>query len=349
MTVPCAQIVNQIMRLAISSCASADLLVTAAEMRLTSGNSQEYFKPMTLITMRNNLSLLVLIPVVLFAQERDQYQHWLDLAAADQTYGARSEEIGRNRAFLEFLGEGSVVFRDGPVDARQLYTAPDFQGNDLRWESHFIDVSRDGDLGLTAGPLVILDPEGDAEDNSFGHLVSVWVKRNERWVLMADMATQIPGYLSLEVEPSFEETRAVLAEAAHPVLVQNNTMQDLIDADNLFGRNINFRGGQRALLRYGLENSRVYLPGMAPAVGVESASSVYGAFLDNQLSTTNPISLTYMGGFLSSSKEMGFTYGIMRTITDEAGAGFSASYLRLWRFTSNNEWRIAVEVLNPYD
>lgn len=283
------------------------------------------------------------------AQERDQYQHWLELAAADQTYGARSAEIGRNRAFLEFLGEGSVVFRDGPVDARELYTSPDFQGNDLRWESHYIDVSRDGDLGLTAGPLVILNSSGEAEQNTFGHLVSIWVKRNGRWVLMADMATVIPGYLSLEVEPNFEDTRPVFEEAAHPVMVQDNSLQDLIDADNVFGRSINFRGGQRALLRYGMENTRVYLPGMAPAVGVEAASSVYGAFLDNQLSTTNPISLTYRGGFLSSSKEMGYTYGVMETNTDETQAGFETSYLRLWRFTDSNEWRIAVEVLNPIE
>lgn len=293
--------------------------------------------------------LALIVSGTALSQERDQYQFWLELAAADQTYGARSLEIGRNRAFLEFLGEGSVVFRDGPVDALQLYTAPNFQGNDLRWESHYIDVSRDGDLGLTAGPMVILNPTGDAESNSFGHLVSIWAKQQGRWVLMADMYTQIPGYLSLDVEPNFEDTRPVLAEAAHPVMVQGNNLQQLIDADNLFGRSINFRGGQRAMLRYGMDNSRVYLPGMAPAVGVEAASSVYGAFLDNQLSTTNPISLTYMGGFLSSSKEMGYTYGIMTTETDEAEGGFRTSYLRLWRFTNSNEWRIAVEVLNPIE
>jgi hypothetical protein len=284
-----------------------------------------------------------------FAQERDQYQHWLELEAADQIYSSRSAEVGRNRAFLEFLGDGSVVFRDGPVDALALYTSPDFQGSDLRWESHYIDVSRDGDLGLTAGPLVLLDAAGDANQNTFGHLVSIWVKKEARWELMADMATIIPGFLSLDVESTFEDTRPVLEEAAHPVLVQNNSLQDLIDADNLFGRSINFRGGQRAMLRYGMENSRVYLPGMAPAVGVEAASSVYGAFLDNQLSTTNPISLTYMGGYLSSSREMGYTYGTMVTNSDEPGAGFSTSYLRLWRYTDSNEWRIAVEVLNPFD
>ena len=132
-------------------------------------------------------------------------------------------------------------------------------------------------------------------------------------------------------------------------------MQSLIDADNLFGLSINFRGGQRALLRYGLENTRVYLPGMAPAIGAGAASSVYGTYLDNELSTTNPISLTHMGGFLSTSKELGYTYGIMETVTGELSeiieldGGFHTSYLRQWRFSDNNEWRIAVEVLSPLD
>jgi hypothetical protein len=292
------------------------------------------------------LTLLVLEPMAQ-AQERDQYQYWLELAAADQTYADRSLEVGRNQAFLEFLGEGSVVFRDGPVDALELYSSPDFQGNNVSWEAHYIDVSRSGDLGLSAGPLTIINPSGDRDQNRFGHLISIWQRTDRRWELMADMATMIPGFLSLEVEPDFQDTRPVLEETAPPDMVAENTMQSLIDADDLFGRSINFRGGQRALLRYGMENSRVYIPGMAPAVGAEAASFVYGAFLDSQLATTNPISLNYAGGFLASSKEMGYTYGTMGTTTDESGPAFRTNYLRLWRFTNSNEWRIAVEVLSP--
>ena len=290
------------------------------------------------------------------SQEISQFQHWLELAAADQTYADLANEIGRTEAFRVFLGEGSIVFRDhGPVDALEEYRTADFAADELTWESHYIDVSRDGDLGLTAGPYEFANPE--ESQFSFGHLVSVWKKNNGRWELMADMAAGIPGFLSLNVEPDFADTQPVLDETAHPIMAEaeDNTMQSLIDADNLFGLSINFRGGQRALLRYGLENTRVYLPGMAPAVGAEAASSVYGAYLDNELSTTNPISLTHMGGFLSSSKELGYTYGVMETNTGEfpelgeAGGGFHTSYLRQWRFNSNNEWRIAVEVLNPLD
>lgn len=289
------------------------------------------------------------------SQEINQFQHWLDLAATDQTFADRSAEIGRSRAFLEFLGEDSTIFRDGPVDALERYSNEDFQeeANEIGWEAHYIDVSRAGDLGLTAGPLTVLNTPGEQGQDRFGHLISIWRKIDGNWRLMADLAVFVPGFLSLAVEPSFDDTQPVFDETAHPAMamVESNTMQSLVDADNLFGRNINFRGGQRALLRYGLENSRVYLPGMAPAVGVESASSVYGAFLDDQLATTNPVSLSHWGGYLSDSKDMGYTYGTMATNNDSTVDGdqrFRANYLRLWRFTSSNEWKIAVESVLPY-
>ncbi len=299
---------------------------------------------------RSSLLLSVLYPLIgLQAQEVSQYQHWLDLMAADQSFADRSAEIGRTGAFLEFLGEGSTVFRDGPIDALSLYTSESFQSNasEISWEAHYVDVSRAGDLGLTAGPLILMD---DESSDQFGHLISIWLKREQRWVLMADIVAGIPGFLSLEVEPNFDDTEPVIGETAHPVMAmaESNNMQVLIDRDNLFGQSINFRGGQRALLRYGLENTRVYLPGMAPAVGADAASSVYGAFLDNQLSTTNQISLTHVGGYLSASKEMGYTYGTMTTLEDESEQNFRTSYMRLWRFTASNEWKIAVEALNPF-
>ena len=189
------------------------------------------------------------------AQEIDQRQYWLELSAADQTYADLAYDIGRAAAFLEFLGEGSVVFRTnrGPVDALVEYRTNE-QAGELTWESHYIDVSRDGDLGLTAGPYEAINTTGENDPYSFGHLVSVWKKNDGRWELMADMIASIPGFLNLNVEPEYQETQAVLDETAHPVMIAdaNSDMQALIDADNLFGLSINFRGGQRALLRLSL-------------------------------------------------------------------------------------------------
>tara|TARA_B100000945_G_scaffold216266_1_gene174443 strand:- start:3 stop:920 length:918 start_codon:yes stop_codon:yes gene_type:complete len=304
--------------------------------------------------MRNTAKIYACLTLVIVfntnAQERSQYQHWLELASADQTYADRSGEIGRTEAFREFLGQDSIVFREGrgPVDALEEYLSANYRADELTWESHYIDVSRDGDLGLTAGPYEIVDRTRESDQYFFGHLVSIWKRDEGEWELVADIAAGIPGFLRLNVEPNFDDTRPVLDETAEQNTdsLESNDMQSLADADNLFGLSINFRGGQRALLRYGLESTRVYLPGMAPAIGTE-ASSVYGAYLDNEISTSNPINLTHMGGFLSSSREMGYTFGVMQTDNSPNEVGFRAGYLRQWRFKKNNEWGIAVEVLRP--
>jgi hypothetical protein len=209
-------------------------------------------------------------------------------------------------------------------------------------------VSRAGDLGVSVGPSRFTSNAGDVRRDTYGFLVGVWTKVQGQWKLLADVQVRLPGFLNIDVQPDFSDTERVLAETAHSVMTVDNDMQSLIDADNLLGQSINFRGGQRALLRYGLENQRVYLPGMAPAVGAEAASTVYGKFMDSHVATTNPVSMRYMGGYLAASKEMGFTYGVMSTNVDEGGSGFQASYLRIWRFTHSNEWKVALEVLSPY-
>ena len=148
------------------------------------------------------------------AQEISQYQYWLELSSADQTYADRSAEIGRTEAFREFLGQGSIVFREsrGPVDALEEYLSANYRVDELTWESHYIDVSRDGDLGLTAGPYESRDRSNESDQYFFGHLVSVWKRSDRGWELMADIAAGIPGYLRLNVEPNYDDTRPVLDE-----------------------------------------------------------------------------------------------------------------------------------------
>lgn len=318
--------------------------------------SPEYFGWQILIKM----SFFFVLVSVLFASEVEaevlnsnfstQRSHWDLLVARDEHFAGRASEVGRTQAFLEFLAPGSIVFREGPTGAIERYSDDAYAAEreaELNWKAHYVDVSRDGDLGLSAGPMIIYSESGQ---DSFNHLISIWKNSDTRWELMADIVVPIPGFLSLEVSPNWSDTLPLFEETIDPSLVLNDltTEEGLRAADDRFGQSINFRGGQRALLRYGLENTRVYLPGMGPAVGAEAASSVYGAFLDSQLLTTNPISLSYFGGYLSTSREMGFTYGIMTEDTEILDEKFRASYMRLWRFNNDNEWRIAVEVLSPF-
>lgn len=309
-------------------------------------------KAKTMVFWWGAVLLTTVLPPAAVGQEqyREQYGHWLGLQQADNDFSSAATNLGRVQAFLEVLAEDSIIFRAGPVNARDVYSENQYQYrlDQLNWRSHFIDVSRAGDLGISVGPNRFTSNTGDILRESFGFLVGVWIKVDGVWKLFADVPVRIPGYLSLEVQPDFGDTLKLLQETAHPALTVNNDMQSLVDADNLFGQSINFRGGQRALIRFGLQNQRVYLPGMAPTVGVDAASAVYGKYLDSHVATTNPIAVRHMGGYLAASKELGVTYGIMSTSSDEGATGFQASYLRVWRYSNTDEWRIALEVLSPF-
>jgi hypothetical protein len=298
-------------------------------------------------------TLFVLLSSTLAAQDDNYFRNWRELADANENFSQAATENGRTAAFLEYLGEDSKIFRgNGPVDARELYQRNQaiYRLDQLTWRDHFIDVSRDGDLGITVGPNMFTASDeiesGDERQQSYSHIVNVWHKIAGDWKSMAFLVVNVPGFLSMDVEPDYRDTQAMMAETAHPASTANNDTQSLIDADNLFGLSINFQGGQRALLRYGLANQRVYLAGMAPATGAEAASTAYGRFLDNRVATTNPINVTHMGAYLSTSKELGYTYGTMTTEPMEGRSGFRTNYIRVWRFTTSNEWRIAMEFLS---
>ncbi|MDX1491776.1 MAG: hypothetical protein R3332_10845 [Pseudohongiellaceae bacterium] len=280
------------------------------------------------------------------AQTPDQQRTWEELREAERQLAERSRTLGLNEGFLGSLGEAAVVFRGGPVDARTVFVPLDPNEDSIAtFESraNYIDFARAGDIGLTTGPYRFISGDGDEQRRSHGHIVTIWRKFDEEWRILADMAVRVPGVLSLDIEPDIAETMQTLSEAAGPELTKDNDLASLEEAEERFISSINFRGGRRAIARYGLDNQRIYVPGMAPGIGVSTGSTVYGAFLEDRLSIST-ISYELSGSFISKSGDVGYTYG---TMTAE-GSGFETSYLRYWRFTKAGEWRVAVEVLVPH-
>ncbi len=301
---------------------------------------------MTTSTTKILVFLSLLSPLTLFAQTEDRFSIWESLKVTDATFAERSRTLGMNQAFLDVFGEGAVIFRRGPVDARLLYeqVSPEERGNTaLESKANYIDFSRAGDLGLTSGPYRFSAGSGEELRRVYGHFVNIWRRIDGEWRMVADMVASVPGFLSLDVEPNFADTDLLIAETASPSLAANNTVDSLFEADRRFIASINLRGGRRTASRYGIRHQRIYIPGMAPGIGSESGSIVYGAFLDEKVAMS-ALTFETSGAFLAESGEVGYTYGTMSV----EEAGFNTNYLRYWHFTKSGEWKVAVEVLSPY-
>lgn len=281
-----------------------------------------------------------------FAQLSDRTSVWESLRVTDAAFAERSRTLGMNRAFLDAFGEGAVLFRRGPVDARLLYeqvSPEDRLNSTLESKANYIDFSRAGDLGLTSGPYRYTVGFGEEQRRSYGHFVTIWRKFDGEWRMVADMVVRVPGVLSLDVEPDIRETHQLFAETALASEAINNTVESLIEADERLIASINFRGGRRAATRFGIEHQRIFVPGMAPGIGNESASIVFGTYMDEQMALSL-LESEPAGAFLAESGEAGYTFGTMSV----EGAGFNTNYLRYWHYTTAGEWKVAVEVLSPY-
>lgn len=281
-----------------------------------------------------------------FAQSSERMRVWESLKVADAAFAERSRTLGMSQAFLDVFGEGAVVFRRGPVDARILYeqvSPTDRHSFRLESKANYIDFSRAGDLGLTSGPYRYSAGSGEESRRVYGHFVTIWRKFDGEWQMLADMVVRVPGVLSLDVEPDIAETDLLLAETAPAEIAEQNTLDSLLEADERFIASINFRGGRRAATRYGIEHQRIFVPGMAPGIGHESGGTVYGAFFDEQIDMSL-LTHSLGGAFMADSGDAGYTYG---TMTVE-GTTFNTNYLRYWHFTNAGEWKVAVEVLSPF-
>ncbi|MDP1932340.1 MAG: hypothetical protein Q8L60_12875 [Gammaproteobacteria bacterium] len=298
----------------------------------------------SIIALLASLTLLASSSVI--AQTDARLKTWLSLQDTDSKFSERSRTLGVNTAVLGAIGESAVVFRRGPVDARTTYeriSPEQAQRATLESRANYIEFSLAGDLGLTAGPYRHTVGAGEEQRRTYGHFITIYRQFDGEWRLMADMVVRVPGVLSLNVNPQISETEKAIAESAPVDVAAQNTLESLVAAEELFVRAINFRGGRRAILRYGLDTQRVYVPGMAPGIGSESGSMAYGAFLDEHMDMSL---LTHQpgGAYMAQSGDVGYTYGTMLS----EGSDFTTNYLRFWRFTAAGEWKIAVEVLNPF-
>lgn len=298
----------------------------------------------------SHTAFLVLITLlassVVTAQGSESWQVWESLRDNDRHFSDRSKALGINQAYLEVIAEDAVVFRRGPVDAVSVYQRinPDErQRATLESRANYISHSLAGDLGLTSGPYRYTQGSGEELLRRHGHFISIWRRSGSEWRMVADMAVSIPGVLSLDVVPDRRETERAMSESPDPATLLDNTLAELLATEERFIAAINYRGGRRAILRYGMENQRIYVPGMAPGIGSAAGSTVYGAFLDDRMAVS---AVTYQpgGGYMARSGEVGYTYGTMSA----PESNFNTSYLRFWRFTNAGEWKIAVEVLNPF-
>ena len=114
-----------------------------------------------------------------------------DIIQTDLEFSKYSVEYGMNAAFLKYLAEDAIIFRDSAMPYEGYHEfAKLYQGNDsgieLKWEPHKVEIAKSGELGFTYGIYTLTNKKD--KKVSKGTYVTIWKKQNDGiWKVVLDI------------------------------------------------------------------------------------------------------------------------------------------------------------------
>ena len=245
------------------------------------------------------------------------------LVEAERAFARDAAEDGMRAAFLAHLGEGSVVFEPGPVDARVTWEAHGNNPGLLSWEPEHAEIAASGEMGWTTGPWEFR-PSGAADEPvAFGEYASVWQRdASGAWKFAVDIGIPHGPHAGPPAEPALAPVRPAPAIATTPA--------DVLDAERAFVA-VAREGVARAYREHGAAGILLLRAGAARAEGVDAAAA---------LAARHALAWEPAEAFVSEAGDLGYVYGAALPL----GAEDSAGYLRVWRRRPDAGWEIALDV-----
>jgi len=250
------------------------------------------------------------------------------LVELEAAFAAASRERGAKAAFLEFLGEESIVLQPGPVWGRAAWAAGDDLPGTLDWQPDRAQMAASGELGFASGPWLFTpaDPEGRTIE---GRHVTVWRRTADGWRVLFDGGfgrKPAGAWEARGAEPMLGAQSCELGDAMPPGELQ---LLDLEISGVAQGESHQARIGRR----------------LAAAAWLFHPPAVEGAADDDARAAALaqlPASLQYwpMGAGIADSGDLGYSYGLS---APAAGASADAAYVHVW-CRQHGGWRLALQL-----
>ena len=243
-------------------------------------------------------------------------------------FASASRERGARAAFLEFLGEESIVLQPGPTWGRAAWTTAEELPGTLDWSPDRVQIAANGDLGFATGPW-LFTPRDPAGRGTEGRYVTVWRKARDGWRVRFDGGFGRRPQGAWEARSKDPALRPFACEPGAAVPPGELQLLDLAMSG--------IPGGETHAERM--------LPSMDAATTLFHDPVVEGA-RDAAARTTAiaslPATLQYwpMGAGIASSGDVGYSYGLSAAAP---GASADASYVHIW-CRRGVGWRLALQL-----
>jgi ketosteroid isomerase-like protein len=224
-----------------------------------------------------------------------------------------------------------LIFRPGPIFGKKFWQEAKEGSDLLTWEPVFADISSAGEIGYTTGPWEFRSKRNDSTAVATGYFVSVWKKENDQWKVALDMGVSFPP-TSLKEPLNFPvQGKGVVNQNGSGIMLKDLMTREW---EFIWAQHENWR---MAIDNFSTSGARLYRPGHFPYIDDESKKRLFAE-------TDKKYSYDPIGGSVSSSGDLGYVYGKVTVVTNDADDA-NGNYLRIWR-KQTSTWKIVLDVVN---
>jgi len=121
--------------------------------------------------------LFIVLPLFLFASAALSQSPARKIFETEKAFGRAVAEKGIKAGFIEYMAPSGIIFRPGPVNARESFASRPDSPAALLWNPVWIEVSSNGLIAYSIGNS-ILKPKGKDDPNEiYGHYISIWSRQ----------------------------------------------------------------------------------------------------------------------------------------------------------------------------
>lgn len=289
--------------------------------------------------MKKYLFTLICLVIVYTNNAQIKNPNLNDLIATEYAFVSAAADIGTRDAFLKFIADDGIIFRPNPVNGKTYLSNTPKRPGLLSWYPTYAGISRDGDMGFTTGPA---DFKKDKDSSAiwFGNFSTVWQRQSNgefRFVIDMGSSNNKPTeqYVPLKYEMTSSNSSALRKGMKR------------IKADELFNNDkeltmiISKMGVASTYKKFINEESRILRDEFYPIVGTSAITEYLTK--NSGTYTFNPTD-----GKISSSKDLGFTYGELKIINSDENNNGTYNYMHIWK-KEGKRWIIIIDVANKLE
>jgi ketosteroid isomerase-like protein len=252
---------------------------------------------------------------------------------AEKKFYLTGQTQGTRAGFLAFLADDAIVFQQGPVNGKEAWSKRAETGLDLVWEPTFAVIARSGDIGYDTGPAKWRAKKSEEKFTGHGQFISVWKKQKDgSWKVALDCGIENPEPTgkpeALRTVAPADPAKSLDAEAVGKIWT--GTQRDFAEAAKT--------DSTAATLEFASDDLRVYRDGHFPSVGKGPARSLLSE-------STGKTSFELLGGILSSSADLGYSYGKYSSVREKGTE--QGHYLHIWQTDKARIWKLVLDWQQP--